>query len=90
MGLTRGGVAVNAAVTGPCGRALGCEVVGTGDPRIVLRGSESGSEIDPIVNHPEQAADYTHTDGTVWTWPQRWRIVGGVHLRFYDLLPPSA
>ncbi|HEX2322308.1 MAG TPA: hypothetical protein VHJ18_25280 [Streptosporangiaceae bacterium] len=37
---------------------------------------------DPIVEHPDQPADYRHTD--VWTWHQRWRVVGGVSLRLYD------
>jgi hypothetical protein len=61
------------------------------DTRIVLC---TGSDEDPIVDHPGQPADYVHTDGTVWTWHQRWRLVGGVrerdriinriHLRAYD------
>ena len=65
--------------------------------RIVLR---TGSAEDPIVDHPGQPADYFHTDGTVWTWHQRWRLVGGarggdrivgpVHVRVYDLLTPGA
>jgi hypothetical protein len=55
------------------------------DPRIVLR-AEAGDVNDLIVNHPPQPADYTHTDGTVWTWRQRWLIVGGVPLRLYDLV----
>ena len=65
----------------------------TEDTRIVLRTSGVG---DPIVNHPQQPADYVHTDGTVWTWHERWRLVGGVkddrgrvvdriRLRLYDL-----
>jgi len=63
---------------------------------IVLRGSRPGVA-DQIVDHPRQPADYVHTDGTVWTWHQRWRLVGGVpdenagrfhtHLRAYDLVP---
>ena len=63
------------------------------DTRIVLR---TGSDEDPIVDHPGQPADYVHTDGTVWTWHQRWRLVGGVregdriinriHLRAYDIV----
>jgi hypothetical protein len=65
--------------------------------RIVLT---TGSDEDPIVDHPGQPADYSHTDGTVWTWHQRWRLVGGaregdrisgpVHVRVYDLLTPGA
>jgi hypothetical protein len=43
---------------------------------IVLRGGQIGLADDLIVHHPRQAADYTHTDGTVWTWKQRWRLVG--------------
>jgi hypothetical protein len=64
-------------------------VVATPDPRIVLRGAQIGLANDPIVDHPDQPADYTHMDGTVWTWRQRWRIVGGVHLRLYDLVEPG-
>jgi hypothetical protein len=45
------------------------------DSRIVLR---IGGTDDPIVEHPGQPADYVHTDGTVWTWLGRWRLVGGV------------
>ena len=56
---------------------------------IVLRGAQIGLADDPIVDHPGQPADYTHTDGTVWTWQQRWRRVGGVHLRLYDLVAPG-
>ena len=66
----------------------------TEDTRIVLR---TGEMNDPIVDHPEQPADYIHTDGTVWTWQQRWRQVPGVQddtrrtfgrtlLRLYDLV----
>lgn len=57
----------------------------TEDARVVLGGHEAGEWNDPIVDHPGQPADYVHTDGTVWTWRDRWRIVGGVHLRLYDL-----
>jgi hypothetical protein len=70
--------------------------------RIVLRGDQIGLATDPIVDHPGQPADYTHTDGTVWTWLRRWRIVGGGHpdappgqrvpgnhLRVYDLVVPG-
>jgi hypothetical protein len=64
--------------------------VTTPDPRIVLRGDQIGLATDLIVDHLRQPADYTHTDGTVWTWQaKRWRIVGGVHLRMYDLVPPG-
>ena len=63
------------------------------DTRIVLR---TGGVRDPIVDHPQQPADYVHMDGTVWTWHERWRLVGGVEndkgmiinrflLRLYDL-----
>jgi hypothetical protein len=64
--------------------------------RIVLC---TGSDADPIVDHPWQPEDYRHTDGTVWTWSHRWRLIGGaredkmagpVHTRVYDLLTPSA
>jgi hypothetical protein len=64
---------------------------------IMLRGAQIGLADDPIVDHPRQPADYTHTDGTIWTWRKRWRLVGGVrddkgffhfrtHLRMYDLV----
>jgi hypothetical protein len=59
------------------------------DTRIVLRGRGAGDGNDPVVDHPGQPADYVHTDGTVWTWQDRWRIVGGVHLRLYDLVTPD-
>jgi hypothetical protein len=68
----------------------------TEDTRIVLR---TGGVDDPIVDHPGQPADYTHSDGTVWTWHERWRLVGGVRdgdrivdrdrLRMYDRVMPS-
>jgi hypothetical protein len=68
----------------------------TEDIHIVLRTSGVG---DWIVDHPGQPADYVHTDGTVWTWRQRSRLIGGVregerivgrvHLRVYDLVAPS-
>ena len=44
------------------------------DTHIVLR---IGGVDDPIVDHLAQPADYVHADGTVWTWRQRWRLVGG-------------
>jgi hypothetical protein len=69
--------------------ALGSVGMTTPDSRIVLRGGDIGLANDPIVDHPGQPADYTHTDGTVWTWRQRWRIVGGVHLRMYDRVVPG-
>ena len=61
----------------------------TPDPRIVLRGREVGTEGDPIVDHPTQPRDYIHSfpDGPVWTWHQEWRVVGGVRLRVYELMP---
>ena len=75
------------------GPALGSLVVTTPDPRIVLRGEQIGLADDPIADHPGQPADYIHTDGTVWTWQQRWRIVGPVHrhlrIRLYDLVAPG-
>jgi hypothetical protein len=61
----------------------------TPDSRIVLRGDQIGLANDPIVDHPGQPADYIHTDGTVWTWQKRWRIVGGIRLRMYDLVEPN-
>lgn len=54
------------------------------DPRIVLR-AEAGEVDDLIVEYPGQPADYTHADGTVWTWQHRWLIIRGVRLRLYDL-----
>jgi hypothetical protein len=72
------------------------------DTRIVLRGRQVSEGNDLIVDHPGQPADYVHTDGTVWTWQGRWRLVGGVrdvhergriigrdHLRAYDLVEAS-
>jgi hypothetical protein len=63
---------------------------------IVLRGGRAGAA-DQIVDHPRQPADYVHTDGRVWTWHKRWRLVGGswddkgrifrTHVRAYDLVP---
>ena len=55
------------------------------ETRIVLRARQAGEADDPIVDHPGQPGDYVHTDGTVWTWEERWRIVSGDHLRLYDL-----
>ena len=67
------------------------------DTHIVLR-TENDRQ---IVDHPEQPADYVHTDGTIWTWHQRWHLIGGVpapdgvgmvgriHLRAYDLVTPG-
>lgn len=65
------------------------------DTRIVLRIGNDRL----IVDHPGQPADYLHTDGTVWTWNERWHLVGGcrdgerimdrVHLRAYDLVAPN-
>lgn len=49
------------------------------DPRVMLYHHAPPLEsIDLIVGHPGQPADYVHTDGTRWTWKQRWRAVGGV------------
>jgi hypothetical protein len=60
---------------------------------IVLRGDHIGLDYDPIVDHPGQPADYIHTDGTVWTWKQRWRLSGPgdqrLHMRLYDLVVPG-
>ena len=65
------------------------------DTRIVLRIGNDRL----LVDHPGQPADYVHTDGTVWTWHERWHLVGGarggewivgsIHLRAYDLVTPS-
>jgi len=61
------------------------------DPRIVLRGGgEIGAIDDPVVEHPGQPADYVHTDGTLWTWQRRWRVIRGIRLRLYDLVARSA
>jgi aminoglycoside 6'-N-acetyltransferase len=54
------------------------------ETRIVLLVRAAGEADDPIVDHPGQPGDYVHPDGTVWTWQERWRIVGRVHLRAYD------
>lgn len=59
------------------------------DMRIVLRGAQIGLAEDPVVIHREQPGDYVHTDGTVFTWLQRWRLTAGVHLRVYDLIEPD-
>jgi hypothetical protein len=59
------------------------------DPRIVLCGSGIGEVDDPVVDHAGQPADYVHTDGTVWTWQDRWRIFRGIRLRLYDLVACS-
>lgn len=67
------------------------------DPHIILRGVDGVDDL--TVDHPGQPADYVHADGTVWTWRERWRVVGGarerggvvgaVHLRVYDLVTRS-
>jgi hypothetical protein len=67
----------------------------TEDTRIVLRAGNDRL----IVDHPGQPADYVRTDGTVWTWRERWHLVGGVRdgerivgrlrLRAYDLVTPG-
>ena len=62
--------------------------------RIVLR-LGADREDDLFVDHAGQPADYIHADGTVWTWRQRWHLVGGfrdaegpwygrTHVRAYD------
>lgn len=38
-------------------------------------GEVDGPNVDQVVDHPGQPADYVHTDGT--------------HLRVYDLVTPS-
>ena len=66
------------------------------DPRIILK---APGRPEQTVEHPGQPADYLHTDGTLWTWLQRWRVVdgvprgpgmitGGVHIRVYDPVSP--
>ena len=55
------------------------------DVRIMLR-SDQGREHDVTVDHPGQPEDYTHEDGTVWTWKGRIFILRGVRLRAYDLV----
>lgn len=65
--------------------ALGSVSMAAPDPRIVLRGDQIGLANDPIVDYPEQGADYWHTDGTVWIRQNRWRVAGGARLRVYDL-----
>jgi hypothetical protein len=55
------------------------------DVRIMLR-SDLGREHDVTVDHPGQPEDYTHEDGTVWTWKGRVFILRGVRLRAYDLV----
>jgi len=60
-------------------------------PRIMLRhfgDPETGAlDYQLIVDHPDQPTDYVHTDGTVWTWRERWRpLGGGRYMRVYDLM----
>jgi hypothetical protein len=62
----------------------------TPDSRIVLRGYRVGEGDDLIEDHPGQPADYVHRDGTVWTWQDRWRVVGSAHLRLYDPVAPGS
>ncbi len=59
--------------------------------RIALRVlTAAGDPNNPIVDHPGQPADYVHTDGTVWTWQERWRpLSGGHYLRVYDPVLPG-
>jgi hypothetical protein len=71
------------------------------DTRIALCTWSEDGRVFVIVDHPGQPADYVHGDGTVWTWHQRWHLVGGVpahdgmgmvgrtHLRAYDLATPE-
>ena len=60
------------------------------DTRIALRRFHGGGFDDSIVVHPGQPADYFHADGTVWTWKERWRpLGGGVYMRVYDLVVPD-
>jgi len=63
----------------------------TPDPRIALWvRAAAGDPNNPVVDHPGQPADYVHTDGTVWTWRGRWRVLGGSHhMRVYDLVDPA-
>jgi hypothetical protein len=56
------------------------------DMRIVLRGAQIGPAEEQVVIHRGQPGDYVHTDGTVWTWLERWRLAAGAHLRAYDLV----
>ena len=48
--------------------------------------SDLGREHDVPVDHPGQPEDYTHEDGTVWTWKGRVFILRGVRVRAYDLV----
>ena len=68
------------------------------DNRIILSDRSPFREsVDMTVEHPDQPADYVRTDGTRWTWRDRWRPVGGViderggrrggtRIRVYDLV----
>lgn len=58
------------------------------DMRIGLRGAQIGLAEDTMVIHRGQPGDYVHTDGTVWTWLQRWRLLAGSHVRMYDMVNP--
>src|ERR1700743_2999623 len=55
------------------------------DVRVMLR-RDLGREDDVTRDHPRQPEDYTHEDGTVWTWKGRIFILRGVRLRAYDLV----
>lgn len=57
-------------------------------PRIAMRVlTAAGYQRNPVVDHLGQPADYIHTDGTVGTWRNRWRpLGGGRYLRVYDLV----
>jgi hypothetical protein len=59
----------------------------TYDSRIILRDPNVTSGDELIVQRPGQPADYVHTDGTVWTWRERWRPVGGTPHRGEGLAP---
>jgi hypothetical protein len=75
---------------------LGSIGMTTSDTRIALCVWKNGELSFLIVDHPGQPADYVHADGTVWTWHERWHLVGGVReadqivdrdrLRAYDLV----
>jgi hypothetical protein len=59
------------------------------DPRIVLR--DPIGVADQIVEHAGQPAEYVDERGN---WSQtdqsaNWRLVGGAHLRVYDLIEPT-
>ena len=55
-------------------------------PGVEVQDVRIGLAHDPVVSHSGQPDDYVHTDGTAWTWRERWRIVAGTLLRMYDLI----